>query len=139
MTDASDRLTVTCKACGHANVMNQPYPYHAGFGDTAFLYNDAGNLTLTWGTYDDAYAKLLGKAEQWQPPEEVKRAIEARLPRSPAGDRWRFANPARCAQCTAAISEPMSNKSIYYLEFAGSIILGRAGTPSTLGDYLLPA
>lgn len=39
-------VTIDCSSCGHKNDFEQPSPFHAGFGNQGFLYNDAGNLTL---------------------------------------------------------------------------------------------
>jgi hypothetical protein len=130
-------LVVECPHCGTSHEFSQPYPYHAGFGDTAFLYNEAGNRTLTWGTYDPSYAALLTpESDPWQPPTTVRRALEAQLPVSPAQDRWGFDYPARCRQCRNSLSGAMSAGEIYYYEYPDSVILGRAGLPSTLGEYL---
>lgn len=131
----TDNLIVRCSVCGFANEFPQPYAYHAGFGDTVFLYNEAGNCTITWGTYDQAYERLVG-GNSWHPALPEQALIEAQLPRSPKGDRWSFASPARCTTCAAVISEPMISGEIYYLEYPGSVILGRAGLPSTLADLL---
>ncbi|MEP6622406.1 MAG: hypothetical protein ABJE47_23990 [bacterium] len=130
-------MIVTCSSCHHANTFPQPYPYHAGFGDTAFLYNDAGNCTLTWGTYDTVYSAIATAGDPWCPSPEDQRSLEERLPLSPVGDRWRFANPPRCQSCAAPIGGPMVSGDIYYFEYEGSVILGRAGLPSSLADILL--
>ena len=129
-------MEVTCARCGAANLFDQPYAYHAGFGDSVFLYNDAGNCTLVWGTYDPAYLELAGESNPWNPPTAVQERLERVLPRSPLGDRWTFASPARCGTCGAPIRAPMIDGEIHYLEYPGSIILGRAGLPRALGDYL---
>ena len=130
-------LIVQCPSCGADNEFPQPYAYHAGFGDSVFLYNEAGNRTLVWGTYDPAYEALLApEADAWRPPPEVRTTLEARLPDSPEGDRWGFEYPARCTSCRALLRQPMVSGEIYYLEYPGSIILGRAGLPSTLAAYL---
>ena len=133
-----ERLSIPCPRCGFANVFAQPYRYHAGFGDTAFLYNEGGNCTLTWGVYDEFYDRLLGGDNAWRPSPAHQRELEDRLPLSPGGDRWLFAAPARCGACTAPISAPMASGEIYYLEYPGSLMLGRAGIPSHLASILIP-
>jgi len=40
--------------CGFDNSFDQPYPFHAGFSNAGFLYNEAGNLTLVWSSFDPA-------------------------------------------------------------------------------------
>lgn len=115
----------------------QPYRYHAGFGDTAFVYNEAGNLTLIWGVYDAAYERLIGNGDPWQLSPGTQRRIEGMLPISPAGDRWSFQAPARCTTCHQPISKPMAAGEIYYLEYPGSLMLGRAGLPSHLDSILI--
>ena len=130
-------MVVHCPSCGTSHEFSQPYPYHAGFGDSAFLYNEAGNQTLVWGTYDPAYAALLGTGtDPWHPTLAVRAELEAQFPSSPVGDRWGFDFPARCVKCGSSLSAPMAADQIYYLEYPGSVILGRAGFPSTLDDYL---
>ena len=131
-------LDLACTACGQANHFEQPYPYHAGFGDTIFVYNEAGNCTLVWGTYDETYLNLLGAGNPWSPPASVRHDLEAQLPLSPRGDQWSFKSSARCQHCGAAISAPMATGNIYYLEYSGSVILGRAGLPSRLAELLGP-
>src|SRR6185295_8528842 len=56
---------IKCGSCGHANIFNQPYPYHAGFSDQGFLYNDAGHLTLSWSCYDPAFERIVGGKNPW--------------------------------------------------------------------------
>jgi hypothetical protein len=129
-------VIVTCPECEFNNELQQPHPYHAGFGDTIFLYNEAGNCTLTWGTYDPRYERLIGQSDPWRPSEQVQAQVEAGLVPSPKGDRWGFANPARCGSCGSAIRQPMISGEIYYLEYPDSVVLGRAGLPSMLATVL---
>src|SRR3989442_4520266 len=58
-------LIVSCSDCGFANVFNQPYAYHARFGDQGFLYNEAGNCTLMWSSFDPDYEAIVGKKNPW--------------------------------------------------------------------------
>jgi len=53
-------MEITCKRCGAINRFEQPYVYHAGFADWCFLYNDAGNLTLTWSVVDPDFEAIVG-------------------------------------------------------------------------------
>jgi hypothetical protein len=130
-------LTVDCPSCGVRHEFPQPYPYHAGFADSVFLYNEAGNCTLVWGTYDSAYTALLGPEDDpWHPASSVIEALEKRLPISPVGDRWTFDAPARCNSCQAVLRPAMRKSDLYYLEYPGSVILGEAGLPSRLEQYL---
>lgn len=129
-------LIVSCPACGTHSAFNQPYPYHAGFSEAAFVYNEAGNCTLIWATYDPEYVRRLADASPWAPPVDVRTALEAALPTSPHGDRWRFEAPARCCACAHPLHPPMSERDLHYLEYPGSIVLGRAGISSGLADYL---
>ncbi len=129
-------LIVPCATCGFENVFRQPYRYHAGFSDMAFLYNEAGNCTLVWGVYDPVYERLLAGDDAWRPSRAHQEQLEALLPLSPCGDRWCFAAPARCSACSAVIAKPMASGEIYYLEYSGSIMLGCVGAPSGL-EYIL--
>jgi hypothetical protein len=104
------------------NVFNQPYPYHAGFGDQGFLYNDEGNLTLVWSAYDPSYAKIVGKQNPWALTEKDKRKLEDALLAAPHGGAWKFSNPPRCTECGNPIGAPIESNIYYYL-YDGSIDL----------------
>jgi|ERR1051325_47141 hypothetical protein len=114
-------LVIKCKSCEWGNAFEQPYPYHAGHADQGFLYNDAGNLTLVWSSFDSCYKAIVGQKHPWTLSPEDRAAFESALLPAPLGGRWRFNNPARCKQCGEAISEPIT-RTIYYLEYEGSII-----------------
>ena len=111
---------IKCASCGHANIFNQPYPYHAGFGDQGFLYNDAGTLTLVWSCFDPAFEALVGRKSPWALTLAEQQSTEEALQPSASGGRWRFSNPARCLTCSSAISDSIQ-RSIYYLVYDGSI------------------
>ena len=117
-------------------MFEQPYAYHAGFGNQGFLYNDAGTLTLVWSSFDPAFEEVVGKQHPWGLTAEFQRRLEARLSPAPAGGRWRFSNPARCAHCGAEISPPML-KSIYYLLYKDSLVVdapdSRGGLARAMG------
>ena len=116
-------LILTCKACGHQNEFDQPYPYHAGFSDVGFLYNEAGNATLIWSAYDPYFQKNYGEMQLWPSRKSPStEAFEAILPLSPKGDRWTFAASARCINCKSEISPPMG-QTVNYLVYPCSINL----------------
>jgi len=116
------QLSITCPACGHLNVFNQPYAYHAGFADQGFLYNDDGNLTLVWNAFDPEFERIDGKMNPWVLSNKEKiKAFEEWLPKAPYGGRWRFNNPARCLTCKAEISPPMG-RNVYYVLYDGSVV-----------------
>ena len=121
-------IHIDCLACGHKNGFDQPYPYHAGFGDQGFLYNDDGNLTLIWSAFDPAYTSVVGGWNPWALTLEQQARFEEALPLAPSGGSWRFSNPARCEKCKGPISDPMA-RTIYYLVYPGSVNaeLGPAG------------
>jgi hypothetical protein len=122
-TIRSPCVNVLCEACGKDNAFAQPNRYHAGFGDQGFLYNDAGNLTLVWGSYDPAYTELVGKVHPWMLTEAQRSILENALVPAPTGGHWRFANPPRCMHCGAPIGDPLSAHNIYYLKYPGTIDL----------------
>ena len=106
-------MTVECPRCSASLELPQPYPYHAGFGDTAFLYNESGDHTLVWGVYDEVYGQLLGaEGNPWTPTPAVQGHLEAALPPSPAGDRWGFDNPARCLRCRGELHRAIGRRSL---------------------------
>ena len=113
-------VDVKCASCGLVNIFDQPYPYHAGFGDQGFLYNDEGNLTLIWSAFDPAFVAIVGNWNPWVLTREQQTQFEDALLPAPSGGRWRFKNPARCKYCNAPISDPM-NSSIYYVVFEGTV------------------
>ena len=116
------QLVVTCPNCGHANVFKQPYKYHAGFNGTVFLYNEAGNCTLTWSSYDRDFRALVGDEDPWALSLESQHKVEYALKPSSQGGRWLFSNPARCLKCSHPISRSITS-DIYFLKYDGSVDL----------------
>lgn len=116
-------VVVKCTKCGFENVFNQPYPYHAGFGNQGFLYNEKGNRTLIWSSFDPDYERVVGKNHPWALGSESQKQLEsALLPDPNGGGCWLFSNPARCLKCGSPISEPIGS-NIYYLNYDESIDL----------------
>jgi hypothetical protein len=113
-------FSIKCKRCGKNNIFDQPYPYHAGFADQGFLYNDAGNLTLIWSVLDPVFEEIFPDQTLWTMSLLNRWRFEKMLLPAPFGGRWRFRNPARCIKCAKPISSPML-RSIHYLVFPGSI------------------
>ena len=115
-------FSINCPKCGHLNVFDQPYVYHAGFADTGFLYNDYGNQTLVWNVFDSEFVRFFGemKPSVFQNKENVK-AFEDWLPNAPFGGRWKFGNPARCLSCKSEIAPPMG-RGVNYVIYVGSIV-----------------
>jgi hypothetical protein len=113
-------LIISCRGCGAQVGFDQPFPYHAGFGDQGFLYNEAGNRTLVWSAYDQAYTAIVGHKNPWMldPTERVR--LEERLLPAPDGGQWLFANLPRCPGCRAPIGESIL-KTIYYFDYPGSV------------------
>ncbi len=130
-------ITISCSSCGHKNGFDQPYPFHAGFADQGFLYNDAGNLTLIWSCYDPAYEAVVGGGNPWSLIAEQQSLLESALCEAPSGGRWRFANPARCMKCTNPISGPIT-ETIYYLRYPGSVDTDPTREGHGLNEFLLP-
>ena len=122
-------LSVKCPQCGHQNVFNQPYAYHAGFGNQGFLYNETGTCTLIWSSFDPAYEALVGQKHPWVLGPKDQKALEEALRPSPDGTRWLFSNPARCTECGHSIGEPIGS-NVHYLEYDGSVDLDPHGDPS---------
>jgi hypothetical protein len=114
-------MVIKCNSCANENEFAQPYPYHAGFGNQGFLYNDDGNLTLVWSLYDSDYEALVGSKDALHLTEEDRATIESSLLPARFGGRFRFANPARCKQCRSEISGPML-RTVSYLVYDGSLV-----------------
>ena len=131
-----DQTLIECLECGHKNVFAQPYPYHAGFANQGFLYNEAGNLTLIWSSFDSTYEALIGKKHPWALNEDEMLKLEMSLLPAPTGGLWKFTNPARCLECKKPISEPMV-KNIYYFLYEGSINIDNHGNSDlSLADLI---
>ncbi len=113
-------ITLSCASCGQDNDFDQPHPFHAGFSNQGFLYNDGGGLTLIWSSFDPAYEAIVGKVHPWALTPDQQERLEATLSDAPSGGRWRFANPARCRRCASSISGSIT-ETIYYLRFPGSV------------------
>jgi hypothetical protein len=124
-------MIIKCNSCGYENEFAQPYPYHAGFGNQGFLYNDAGNLTLVWSIYDRDYVALIGLKDPTRLTADERAKLESSLLPAPSGGRFRFGNPARCKQCHEQISPSMSPELIYFVEYDGSVITDAA--PGKMG------
>lgn len=119
-------FTIDCKHCDRKNLFEQPYPYHAGFTDQGFLYDDAGTLTLVWSMLDPVLNELFPDDPLWTLNLLHRRGFEKLLVPAPSGGRWRFRNPARCTHCGKPISDPML-RSVHYLLYPGSILTDRDG------------
>ena len=129
-------MTIKCGSCGAPNEFAQPHPYHAGFGNTGFLYDDSGHLVLTWSSFDPTYERLVGKVHPWALSAEQRRLLESRLQAAPSGGRWRFVNPARCIACNEPISGSILS-TIHYVVPDGSVILdGSAGSAGSLEQVI---
>ena len=123
---------VPCAACHVVNVFKQPSPYHAGFGNQSFLYNDAGTLTLVWSSYDSAYEAIVGQNHPWALTPALRSKLEQSLIPAPTGGGWRFSNPPRCRFSGHPIGTPIGD-NIYFLRYDGSIDAER---PPDLSQYL---
>lgn len=124
-------IAVKCPSCGHENRFDQPYAFHAGFANEGFLYNDDGDLTLTWSSFDPAYEAVVGAHHPWTLTRDQRQSLEAALSPAPHGGKWRFGNPARCTSCKGPISSPIT-KTIYYLVYPESVRTDRVP-----GEYRL--
>jgi len=128
-------VLIPCPHCGFDNSFDQPYPFHAGFSNVGFLYNQAGNLTLVWSSFDPAYERIVGQKHPWMLDANDQARLEAALLSSPRGDRWLFSNPGRCGRCNDPIAPPMLDH-IYYLVYAGSVHTDRVPGKGTFCDVL---
>lgn len=132
-------MIVPCYACGHSNEFEQPYAYHAGHGNQGFLYNEAGDRTLVWSSFDPAWESLAGAVHPWTLGLEAWARVEAALHPAPSGGRWRAANPPRCLACRAAIGRGMGDGAISYYVYPRSVLLDDPQAPlkfrSVLTDH----
>lgn len=127
-------MEVKCTSCQQVTVFEQPHPYHAGFSNVGFLYNDAGDRTLVWEGYDPAWERIAGKRPPWVLTATDWPAIEGFLAPAPDGGRWRFKNPGRCARCRNVIARSLADGEIYYLLFPGSLRLELGSFDRALAD-----
>ena len=108
-----------CPGCGKELSYDRSYGIHAGFSNEGFLYNDAGTDVFWWSSFDPDYIAIVGENHPWALSPEDQDRVENALAPAPDGGRWRFANPARCPDCGAAISGPIT-ETIMGLQFDGS-------------------
>ncbi len=111
---------LNCLNCGKTTLFDQPYPYHAGFGNQGFLYNETGNSTLVWSSFDSDYGAIVGEKHPWRLTDDEQGRIEETLLPSPDGSPWGFEFPARCSACGSKIADAIGH-SIYYYFFNGGI------------------
>lgn len=130
----AEKLSIKSKHCGKENFFEQPYAYHAGFGERGFLYDETGTLTLTWSAYDPAFEEMFPQRQPYALTEEERSQFEEKLVPAPSGSRWLFCNPARCVHCGEPICSPMM-QHIYYVVYPGSIDSDQDGK-MRLCDYL---
>jgi hypothetical protein len=122
----SPRFSIVCKKCGWETLFDQPYPYHAGFTDQGFLYNDTGTLTLVWSMLDPVLEQRFPGNNFWTLNWKDRQVFEKMLLAAPDGSRWRFRNPARCTRCSAPIMKPMLH-SVHYVIYPGSVLADQRG------------
>jgi hypothetical protein len=118
--DHAVKTIIPCKVCGKDNVFDQPYRYHAGFSNLGFLYNESGDLTFVWASYDPLMRRLFPGKPPWALDSTEQQTFEGLLKPAPSGGHWKFTNPARCLHCAGPISPPMM-QDIYYVLYPGSI------------------
>ena len=117
----AETLRITCSKCNFQDIFNQPYRYHAGFGNQGFLYNEAGNRTLIWDSYDPDYIRIVGNIHPWVLKPEERQKLEEVLQLDPlGGGRWLFSNSAKCLKCGNPIAEPITHTT-HYLKYDGSL------------------
>ena len=131
-------MNLRCPACGSDIAFEQPYAYHAGFSNQGFLYNDAGNATLVWSSFDPYYVALVGDVHPWMLDPDKRTSFEGALTPAPDGGAWRFANPPRCPACAAAIAEPPATGNIYYFVYPSSVICDGDRATQSLRSALKP-
>jgi hypothetical protein len=107
-----------CQQCRIELSFDRSYGFHAGFSNSGFLYNDAGDASFIWSSFDPDYAALVGERHPWTLTDQQRQRIEDSLLPSPTGGAWRFSNPARCPHCRGPISGPIT-ETIYGLAFDG--------------------
>ncbi len=135
MSQAKPSYSLKCATCGYKNVFSQPYPYHAGFSDAGFLYNEQGNATLIWCLYDPYFEKHF-KMALWPVRDfATAKKMEDALPLSPRGDRWSFSAPARCATCHSPIAPPMT-EGVNYLVYPDNVDLAGRDRERWLEFYI---
>jgi hypothetical protein len=118
-------IVIKCPSCGFENEFDQPHIYHAGHSDCGFLYNEPGNRTLIWSSFDPDYEAVVGPHHPWMLTTEKQKKLEDLL-KPDAGGKWLFSNPARCLRCHYPISSPIG-VTINFLKYEGSIDLDSPG------------
>jgi hypothetical protein len=119
-------IDVVCPSCNFTNKFKQKYQYHAGFSNVGFLYNDEGNLTLIWNSYDPDYQRIVGEVHPWTLSKRQQAKLEATLKPAPLGGVWSFKNVPRCSNCHEPIGQSIT-ETIYYYVFPNSLELHHGG------------
>ena len=129
-------MDVYCSACGQTTHFDQPHSYHAGFANQGFLYNDAGNLTLVWSSFDKAWESIAGAVHPWMVNAATWARLESALHPAPHGGRWRAANPPRCSRCRSPIGQSIADGEIHYLIYPGGLLVDDGPNARTLSSVL---
>ena len=128
-------MKLNCKHCKKELEFDQPYPIHAGFSDEGFLYDDAGNLTLVWSSYDPIYQEIVGSKQPWDLNKGEQEKFESTLWPSPSGGKWSFKNSLRCRFCHEPVSGPIT-ETIYYYRYSRNLDTSSESSHITLSQIV---
>lgn len=108
-------MDICCPVCNVSFHIDQPYQYHAGFGNQGFLYCDSCPNLVVFGSYDPEYVKIIQSKHPWTLNEAEKERVESRLRHCSCGGRFRFTAAPRCPLCNAPIPSILRD-FIHYVE-----------------------
>jgi hypothetical protein len=108
-------MDINCPKCHQTFSVKQNWPYHAGFGNTGFLYCDACPNLVLFSSFDPHYVEIVGKVHPWTLNFYQKWKIERQLKSCACGGRFRFAATPRCPLCNEPIPSILPD-SIHFIE-----------------------
>lgn len=111
-----------CPSCKKAIILDQPYQYHAGFSNIAFLYCDSCSSTLVFDAYDSRFRFLSGRRFPWDLDPHAMKLVEDQLKPCCCGGRYRFGAMPRCPFCNQILQDILKD-SIHYVKI-GRVVDG---------------
>ena len=113
-------MLLNCPSCKKEIKLQQKHFYHAGFSNQAYLYCDKDSTTLTFGSYNSNYVRIMGSKHPWMLTTQEKAEVEKNLKPCKCGGRFRFDAPPLCPFCKASLASLLPDK-IHFMEI-GAVI-----------------
>ena len=110
ITPGNLSLSCICDACRKSFRLQS---FHAGFGNTGYMYSDSGRFTMTIPNNINGSPPALGKVNK-----KALKDLEESLPKAPDGTLFKYLNPLRCPHCSEPFIDfkqfPEDRENEYY-------------------------